>query len=575
MRRLRRFFALVCLSPIMVLPLGAVEARSLALVIGNNTYDNVPQLQKATNDARAVGDALERIGFIVRRVENVDQRSMSKALVAFDADIQPGDRALFYYAGHGFEISGQNYLLPTDVPAAEASQEELVRDASFPVERVVDGIKARGASVAILVLDACRDNPFAPRGTRSTAQTRGLARVDPPEGVFVLMSAGAKQEALDALSNTDPNPNSVFTRTLIGELGKPGETLVQIAKKTQIGVRSLAASVSHDQTPAYYDEVIGDIVLTEEAPAGAKPAQQVADATPAADPSRTITSIPTQLNIAGDTLAGPDVKLGTGTKLGPGVVIGGKAADIAVQDPANPPKVDPTRGAIIQQGGAAIGQQVALLNPDPKVGTLGHAANGHAPIASFMRSNSGWTVTLSLPEAATSISYRLGDAGEFKETGVLDVLDQRTGQRMPNPSFQMSPKVPATIIQVRYQTADGADVGPFPIRFDPDMALYDNQKKNLEQIWPNWVEFRDFNGTLVYFTTLVTYRCAISELRYGLNGGEPLKRYDLPVCDAKNPFNIPDNAKIYMKVPDSTKSISLKITWRDGTESEVNTIEKE
>src|SRR5262249_44824258 len=80
---------------------GTGEARSLALVIGNDAYANVPGLQKAVNDARAIGGELERLGFVVRRAENVDQRAMSRALVAFDADVGPGDRALFFYAGHG------------------------------------------------------------------------------------------------------------------------------------------------------------------------------------------------------------------------------------------------------------------------------------------------------------------------------------------------------------------------------------------------------------------------------------------------------------------------------------------
>src|SRR6185295_196991 len=156
----------------------AAEARNLALVIGNDSYANVPGLQKAVNDARAIGKELERLGFVVRRAENVDQRAMSRALVAFNADVGPGDRALFFYAGHGFEIGGTNYLLPTDVPAAEANQLDLVRDASFPVDRIIDGIRQRGASVAVLVLDACRDNPFAAAGTRSLPGTRGLARID-------------------------------------------------------------------------------------------------------------------------------------------------------------------------------------------------------------------------------------------------------------------------------------------------------------------------------------------------------------------------------------------------------------
>ena len=88
------------------------------------------------------------------------------------------------------------------------------------------------------------------------------------------MSAGAKQEAMDRLSVDDRARNSVFTRIFLGELAKPGQTLVQIAKATQVGVKNLAATVGYEQTPAYYDQVIGDIVLTEaagEAPAASAP----------------------------------------------------------------------------------------------------------------------------------------------------------------------------------------------------------------------------------------------------------------------------------------------------------------
>ena len=239
------------------------DARNLALVIGNDGYQNVPRLQKAVNDARAISAELERLGFIVRRAENLDQRAMSRAIVGFQSDVQPGDQALFYYSGHGFEIGGINYLLPTDVPSAGPREQDLVKDASFPVDRIVDGLRQRGAGVAILVLDACRDNPFATAGTRSLPGTRGLARVDAPEGVFVLMSAGAKQAALDRLSDGDKNPNSIFTRTFLAELDKPGQTLVQIAKKTQVAVKALAASVGHDQVPGYYDQVLGDVVLND------------------------------------------------------------------------------------------------------------------------------------------------------------------------------------------------------------------------------------------------------------------------------------------------------------------------
>jgi hypothetical protein len=502
----------------------AAEARSLALVIGNDAYANVTPLKKAVADSRAVGDELEKVGFIVRRAQNADQRAMSRALAAFYAEVGPGDRALFFFSGHGFEISGANFLLPVDVPAAQANQFDIVRDAAVPVERVIDGIRERGAQVTILVLDACRDNPFTPLGTRGTAGTRGLARIDAPKGVFVLMSAGAKQEALDRLSDSDSDANSVFTRTFLREVAKPGRTLVEITKATQVGVSALAATVGYDQTPAYYDEVIGDIVLSG---AAASPVAAVAPAegAPAASP----------------------VKIADAAPATPAPIVRRETA-------APPPK-----------------EQTAALTPDlPETLKVG----GAAPMANFSRSNAGWTVTLSLPEPATAIFYRLGDKGEFKATGLLDTLDQRTGQRMPNPSFPLSIKAAATIIEVRYETQDGGAVGPFPIRFDPDVALFREQKKILEQMPSSWVEFRDFNGTLVYFTTLVTYRCAIAELRYGLDDSKPLQRYDLPGCNAKDPFSTPENAKLYMKVPPRTKAISVQITWRDGTESEISTIER-
>jgi len=514
----RLCLALLLAAPFSCLAVGA-EARSLALVIGNDAYANVTKLRTAVGDSRAIGDQLEKMGFIVRRAQNADQRAMSRALAGFYAEIQPGDRALFFYSGHGFEISGANYLLPTDVPAARPNQVELVRDAAIPVERIIDGVRERGAQVTILVLDACRDNPFAAPGMRGAPATRGLARIDAPEGVFVLMSAGAKQEALDRLSDSADEVNSVFTRTFLRELAKPGRTLVQIAKATQVGVKQLAATIGYEQTPAYYDEVIGDIVLYQE------PGAASAAAAPA--PSQEA----------------------------PALVASAQPA------PANRPAI------------AAPRQQTAALTPDK---TLPDAlkVGGAAPIANFMRSNAGWTVTLSLPEPAAAISYRIGDKGEFKPTGLLDTLDQRTGQRMPNPSFPLPSKAQATIIEVRYQTSDGDSVGPFPIRFDPEVALFREQKQILEGMPANWVEFRDFNGTLIYFTTLVTYRCAIAELRYGLDGAKPLQRYDLPACNANDPFSVPSSAKLYLKAPSKTKAISLQITWRDGTESDISTIER-
>ena len=88
--------------------------------------------------------------------------------------------------------------------------------------------------------------------------------MDPTEGMFVLFSAGQGQSALDRLSDNDADPNSVFTRTLLAEMEVPGQSMVQIAKKTQAKVRALAAKVDHVQVPAYYDQIVGDLYLSPE-----------------------------------------------------------------------------------------------------------------------------------------------------------------------------------------------------------------------------------------------------------------------------------------------------------------------
>jgi len=119
--------------------------KRVALLVGNNAYQNVPRLQTAVNDARAVGTALRGLGFSVIIAENQSRRAMSEALLAFDKAIEPGDIALFFFAGHGFEIRGQNYLLPTDIPEVREGQEELIRDSAFPADRIIDRLQGRGS----------------------------------------------------------------------------------------------------------------------------------------------------------------------------------------------------------------------------------------------------------------------------------------------------------------------------------------------------------------------------------------------------------------------------------------------
>jgi hypothetical protein len=467
-----------------------LAAKRVALVIGNDAYENVPQLQKAANDAHAMAEELAKLGFEVISAENVGRRAMSRALVEAENKLQSGDTVLFYFAGHGFAIDGTNYLLPVDVPAAGPGEEGLVRDASFAATGLSDQFQAKGAATVILILDACRDNPFAIKGKRSIGLTRGLSRMDPAEGMFVLFSAGQGQSALDRLSDTDINPNSVFTRTLLAELAQPGLSMVQVAKQTQSKVRELAAKVNHEQTPAYYDQIIGDLYL---APEGAAAKGNI---------------------------------------------------------------------SALQEGG---GQSV-LPAPEHKVAAL---PTSPQPLASFTRSNSGWMVNVSLPEAATQFGYRIGEAGTFTDTGLLDMLDDRTGARMPKTTFEMPPDQGKTTIYVTWRDKRGEQADVFPINFDPTGALASEQKKLLEQFWTSWIAFRDWQGSmLVYFSQLLTYRCAIKEVRYGLGEDAPEKVFALPPCAAADPHSVPENATVYVKVPAKTKSMSVKLTYVDGTQSE-------
>jgi len=193
------------------------------------------------------------------------------------------------------------------------------------------------------------------------------------------------------------------------------------------------------------------------------------------------------------------------------------------------------------------------------------------PYATFQRSNSDWTLTLSFLDPVAGISWRIGDSGPFKDTGFADMFDQRTRRRMPNPSVELDPDQPATTIQVRAVDVDGNIYGPFPIAFDPDAELERGNRKILEMTGSAWLAFRDYNGLLVYFSHLITYRCAIRELRIGIDTTTPTKVIPLGDCDPKHPFDVPENVPTYLKLPPATQMVSVELTYRDGSVSETKT----
>lgn len=263
----------------------AVAEQRLALVVGIDKYENVTSLLKAGNDANAVSDVLGEVGFSVTKLIDPSRRTLNREIARFSASIRPGDIVVFFFAGHGIEIDGRNYLLPADVPAAQAGDEQFVASESIAADQLSSVFQSQGARVTFLILDACRNNPFPSAGTRSMGGQQGLARMDPAEGAFVLFSAGTGQTALDRLSNSDPDPNSVFTRVLLPRLLQPGLTVLDLVQEVRLDVRSLASSVNHNQFPAYYDQLSGSFTFNPE-PAEQSQSQAIQTTPAIASPAR-------------------------------------------------------------------------------------------------------------------------------------------------------------------------------------------------------------------------------------------------------------------------------------------------
>ena len=261
----------------------ALAENRLALVIGNDSYKHIDVLQKAKADAQAYAQLLRDKGFKVQEGYDLGFLDLQGAVAQFVEKIQPGDTVVFVYAGHGWSDGSTNYVVGVDAPSS--STQEFLTRVSLPIRNgangVLDDLTRKGAALKVAIIDACRDNPFhPPEGQRGYGLTRGL-RPASVAGSFVIYSAGDNQSALDRLSEADKDPNSVFTRTLVPAL-RADLPLIDAIKASQENTHALAASVDHEQTPAYYDEVLGRACLSRECMT-ASPAAPTAPAPAASD----------------------------------------------------------------------------------------------------------------------------------------------------------------------------------------------------------------------------------------------------------------------------------------------------
>lgn len=272
-----RLLTAVFLLALQVIP--AAAEKKLALVIGINNYREIPKLEKAVGDAQAIGKTLAGLGYEVTTALDMDRRGLNLALSKLYASIEPGDTVLVHYSGHGVQIENDNYLLPADVPAPTDGNAELLKSESLRLLTLIDTLGQKGAGARILIIDACRDNPFATGGKRSIGGTRGLANVATDKGTFIMYSAGAGQSALDRLSESDNTTTSVYTRVLLSRLNDPSMKLRDLAASVRDEVEKMGKSVGHDQRPAYYDDLPADFSLAP--PSGASPkTEPVITATP-------------------------------------------------------------------------------------------------------------------------------------------------------------------------------------------------------------------------------------------------------------------------------------------------------
>jgi len=249
---------------IAIAPAIANEQR-VALVIGNASYAVSP-LRNSANDAADLAAALKGLGFTVLLRTNVTRRQMVESVREFGNRIKRGGVGFFYYAGHGIQSRGKNFLIPVD---AQLQSESDLEFESMDANMVLSQMDDAGNRVNIVVLDACRDNPFA-RSFRSTS--RGLAQMDSAKGSFLAYATSPGSVASDGAGR-----NGTYTKHLLESLKQPETRLEEVFKRVRLGV---ANETGNRQIPWDSSSVLGDFYF--KLPAGETQHATLAPSTPAA-----------------------------------------------------------------------------------------------------------------------------------------------------------------------------------------------------------------------------------------------------------------------------------------------------
>ncbi|MBR0785808.1 caspase family protein [Bradyrhizobium iriomotense] len=226
-------------------PGGAPGGRRVALVIGNGAYKNVHALPNPPRDSKLIASALKDVGFqTVISVSDLTRDKFFDALKAFAEEAEKADWAVVYYAGHGFEIGGVNYLVPVD---AKLAADKDAEGQAVALEQVIAAVGA-ARKMRLVVLDACRDNPFAPTMQRTLSLKlvdKGFSNIEPGAGFMVVYAAKHGETAMDG----DGAANSPFATALAREIKEPK---VEIRKLFDIVRDDVWAATKHEQQPFTY-----------------------------------------------------------------------------------------------------------------------------------------------------------------------------------------------------------------------------------------------------------------------------------------------------------------------------------
>jgi hypothetical protein len=526
----------------VVLSVAAGAQDRVALVIGNSKYVNVDPLPNPANDARTVAQALRDIDFDVTDGFDLTRDGMEQHIRAFLRKAEAARVRLFYYAGHGLQVDDRNYLVPVNTKLVRAS------DLSFEMiglDSILDNLDSP-SRINIVILDACRSNPFAktftaPGGAgRSFAVQRGLAAANPGGGTLIAYSTKPGAVALDG-----SGANSPFAEALARHLRTPGLEVRQVLTRVRADV---IAATRGEQYPWDNSGLLSDVYLAGIGKSSGQIGQPAPPPAPAAE------------DLVWDTIKDS-----------------GSAATFEIfvsKFPASPHAGEArARADELKQK-----EQTTNVAQLPGSGAIGNLAKAQSdvPYASFGWGSTGWFMNVSIADIKVSgISWRLGDTGEFQDTGFLDAVNPFTGRRMPNPVVELDADQKAATIWVRYVDSNGVQHGPYPVAFDPSVELARGARHTLERTTNVWMEFgKDSDASRLFYTLLVTNRCAIRQVRIGIDSVVPNEILPLPPCDEKAPYSLPHDTIHWRTVSPTTTLVSVELTYRDGSVSKIKTIHR-